>query len=135
VFPSLATKEASLVYVHLFFALLILHALFDFPLQGDYLARGKNRFNPIPDTPWYWCMAAHAGLHAGAVWVMTGQPWLGVAEFVAHWFIDDLKCSGRLGLKSEDCCDVDQHPYDIDQFLHIFCKFLWVSSIAIIQQF
>jgi hypothetical protein len=36
----------------LFLLLLVVHALCDYPLQGGFLARGKNEINPIPGVPW-----------------------------------------------------------------------------------
>jgi hypothetical protein len=29
------------------------HALADYPLQGDFLSRAKNRSAPIPGFPWW----------------------------------------------------------------------------------
>lgn len=29
------------------------HALCDYPLQGDFLAKAKNRAAPLPGVPWY----------------------------------------------------------------------------------
>jgi hypothetical protein len=37
----------------LFGALVAAHALCDYPLQGDFLARAKNRAAPIAGVPWY----------------------------------------------------------------------------------
>lgn len=37
----------------LFAALVAGHALADYPLQGDFLARAKNRAAPIPGVPWF----------------------------------------------------------------------------------
>lgn len=97
----------------LFFALCIGHALADYPLQGDFLAKGKNRFQPLPGVPWYWCLAAHAAIHAGFVWLLTGYAELAAMEFIAHCLIDDSKCEGTFG-------------FDADQILHILCKVGWV---------
>ena len=99
------------------FALLIAgHALADYPLQGDFLARGKNRTAPIPGIPWQHPLAAHSAIHGGVVRVVTGSVWLGIAEAVAHWFIYDAKCRGRFG-------------YHTDQALHVACKVLWVAAL------
>lgn len=94
-------------------ALLVAHALADYPLQGDFLAKAKNRTAPIPGVPWYQAMGAHCLIHGGAVALITGIWWLGVAEFVAHWITDDLKCRGRL-------------TFDQDQIVHWICKAAWV---------
>lgn len=99
----------------LLFALLVAHALCDYPLQGDFLSKAKNRFAPIPGVPWYQALGAHALIHGGAVALITGSAWLGVGEVVAHAFIDDLKCSGWIG-------------FNTDQALHIGCKLLWLAA-------
>jgi Protein of unknown function (DUF3307) len=96
------------------FLLLAAHALCDYPLQGDFLARGKNRFAPLPGVPWYQCLAAHAFIHAGTVYIITGSLWFGLAELMLHCLIDDSKCAGRFG-------------FNVDQALHVACKVLWVT--------
>lgn len=100
----------------LLLALIAAHALCDYPLQGDFLSRAKNRAAPIPGVPWYQAMAAHAAIHAGAVALLTGSVWLALAEFAAHAVIDDLKCRGRLS-------------FNADQALHLACKVLWVAIL------
>jgi len=100
------------------FALLLAgHAVADYPLQGDFLAKAKNRANPIPGVPWYHGLLPHAAIHGGMVGLITGSLTLGVAEFVAHCFIDDAKCMGRIS-------------YNTDQALHVACKVLWVALLA-----
>lgn len=96
--------------------LLVGHALADYPLQGDFLAKAKNRANPIPGVPWYHGLLPHAAIHGGFVGVITGSLSLGVAEFVVHCLIDDAKCMGRIS-------------YNTDQALHVACKVLWVAII------
>ena len=100
------------------FALLVVgHAAADYPLQGEFLAKAKNRFAPVPGVPWYQALGAHAAIHGGMVGCITGSVLLGVLEFVAHLVIDDLKCGTRIG-------------YNLDQALHIGCKVLWVAVLA-----
>ena len=94
------------------FYLLAAHALCDFPLQGDYLARGKNHKAPLPGSPWFLLLLAHALIHGGAVALVTGNVWLGIAETVAHASIDYAKCDGRIG-------------YVTDQGAHVACKVAW----------
>lgn len=96
--------------------LLVGHAIADYPLQGDFLAKAKNRANPIPGVPWYHGLIPHAAIHGGFVGVITGSLTLGVAEFVVHCLIDDAKCMGRIS-------------YNTDQALHVACKVLWVAAI------
>lgn len=101
----------------LLLALIAAHALCDYPLQGDFLSRAKNRAAPLPGVPWYQAMGAHAAIHGGAVGLVTGVWWLGVAEFAAHFLIDDLKCRGRLS-------------FDGDQIAHLVCKAAWVAAVV-----
>lgn len=96
------------------FWLVIGHAVADYPLQGDFLAKGKNHRLPLPGVPWWVCLTAHAAIHAGAVAAATGSVSLGCAEFVAHCAIDYGKCDGRFGFVA-------------DQALHIVCKAVWVA--------
>lgn len=91
------------------FLLIIGHAVADYPLQGDFLARGKNHTNPIPGVPWYQCLAAHCFIHAGAVYMVTGSVFLAACELVIHCFIDYSKCNG----------DID---YNVDQLFHVLTK-------------
>lgn len=102
------------------FYLIAAHCLCDYPLQGDFLSKGKNRFNPLIGVPWYQCMFAHAMIHAGAVALITGVWWLGLAEFFAHFAIDDAKCAGLF-------------DFNVDQGLHIFGKVSWFIVWVIIH--
>src|SRR5690606_16718402 len=101
----------------LFLALIAAHAVCDYPLQGDFLARAKNRSAPIPGVPWWQALGAHAAIHGGAVGWITGHWWLGVLEAVTHAITDDLKCRGRL-------------TFNQDQAVHVACKVLW-AAIAV----
>lgn len=94
--------------------MLFWHALADYPLQGDFLAKAKNRSAPIPGVPWWQALTAHAAIHAGGVGIITGSAWLALAEFAAHFAIDDLKCRGRIG-------------FNTDQALHVACKAAWTA--------
>lgn len=104
-----------------FFALLALmivaHALFDYPLQGDFLAKAKNRAAPIPGVPWYQAMAAHSIIQGGAVWLITASPWLGLAEVAVHFIVDDLKCNNQIS-------------YNADQAIHVTCKVVWAAMVV-----
>ena len=93
-------------------AMVVGHALADYPLQGDFLSRAKNRTAPIPGVPWYQAMGAHVAIHGGFVWLITGLWWLGVLEALIHFATDDLKCRGRLS-------------FNQDQGIHIACKVAW----------
>jgi hypothetical protein len=101
-----------------FAALVAAHAVADYPLQGDFLSKAKNRTAPIPGVPWYQALGAHAIIHGGAVALITGKPSLGVAEAVVHAITDDLKCRGKL-------------TYNQDQAIHVGCKALWAMLSAL----
>lgn len=92
--------------------LIFAHVLADYPLQGDFLSRAKNRLNPIPGVPWYQALGAHVIMHGALVWLITGIWWLGVAEMIIHAVTDDAKCSGRL-------------TFNQDQAIHAACKVAW----------
>lgn len=98
------------------FLLFFGHALADYPLQGEFLAKGKNHRNPIAGYPWWIMWFMHSLIHAGFVALITGSFFLGMVELAAHMFIDFLKCDGRIGFKT-------------DQFLHLFCKFVYVIAL------
>lgn len=95
-------------------ALIAGHALADYPLQGDFLARAKNRTAPIPGFPWQQALGAHAVIHGAFVAFITGIWWLFFAEALIHWITDDAKCRGKLTLNQ-------------DQAIHIVCKLVWFA--------
>lgn len=107
------------------FWLLVAHAVADYPLQSDWMAKAKNRHQPLgyvpagqtPQAIWPWVLSAHAATHGGAVALATGSVELGIAEFVLHWLIDAAKCENLTGIHT-------------DQMLHIACKVLWAVLIA-----
>lgn len=101
-------------FSQLLILLLVGHALADYPLQGDFLARGKNQNNPIAGIPWWQCLTAHSVIHAGFVTLITNSLTLGAVEFLLHWMIDYLKSDNQL-------------TFNEDQFLHVGCKVLWAA--------
>lgn len=104
-----------------FLAMIAAHAVADYPLQGDFLAKAKNRTAPMPGVPWWQALGAHAIIHGGAVGIITRSPALGVAEAIVHAVTDDLKCRGKL-------------TYNQDQVIHVACKALWAILATIGQQ-
>lgn len=110
----------------MFAALIAAHAVCDYPLQGDFLAKAKNRLAPIPGVPWWQALGAHAAIHGGAVGLVTGIWWLGLLEAASHFVIDDLKCSGRLGTGAR--------AFNLDQIGHLICKVAWVAIAAAVSQ-
>lgn len=102
-------------YFLMLFLLIAAHYLADYPLQGDFLAKAKNRANPIPGVPFYQALIAHAFIHGGFVALITGVWWLGLLETICHAIIDDSKCTGYI-------------DFDTDQQLHLICKLLWFGG-------
>lgn len=89
--------------IELIFYLLCGHALADFALQSDVMAKGKNRHN-IPIIPkgqklvpcWFYWLIAHSLIHGLCVVWLTSPYTLGfmygVFATVAHFVIDFAKC-------------------------------------------
>lgn len=98
------------------FWLLVGHAVADYPLQGDFLSKGKNHKNPIPGIPFWQCLFAHAAIHAGSVALVTGSIAFGLVEFALHCVIDFGKCSGWYG-------------FNCDQGLHVICKVAYAMAL------
>jgi len=94
-------------------ALLAGHAICDYPLQGDFLTKAKNRAIPIPGVPWWQALGAHSIMHGAMVAFLTGIPALFVAETVIHAITDDAKCTGKL-------------TFNQDQSIHLVCKAAWL---------
>jgi hypothetical protein len=101
-------------FIQTLFWLLVGHALADYPLQGNFLAKAKNPYAPIPGVPWLFALSAHALIHAGAVVAVTGCYVLGAVEFVLHAVIDLSKCSKRLSFAQ-------------DQSLHVLLKVAYAA--------
>lgn len=108
----------------LLFALLIGHALADYPLQGDFLAVHKNRHvshggsSMFPEKLWLHCLFSHSLIHAGFVWLITGRVVFALAELVLHFVLDFIKCEKWTS-------------YTFDQFLHAVCKAVYVALVVV----
>ena len=92
--------------------LLAAHWVADYPLQGDFLAKAKFQ-GPLRA----YHLVAHAGIHGGAVALVTGSVTLGLVEWALHTIIDELKVKGVT-------------TFEVDQFLHIVCKLAYFLLIA-----
>ena len=108
--------------LEILFLLLAVHALCDYPLQGDFLAKAKN-YNDTEIVKfmgkgfWVHALTSHSLIQGGGVALVTGIWWLGLLETIFHWIIDFGKCANYYGIH-------------MDQGLHIMCKVLW-AFIAI----
>jgi hypothetical protein len=100
-----------------FWWLVVGHAVADYPLQSDAMAIEKDRHSKTAlqaAVPWYYWLSAHSVIHGGAVALITGSIWLGLAETAVHWVIDFAKCEGWTTIAQ-------------DQGLHVACKALWAA--------
>mgnify|MGYP001560633772 CR=1 FL=1 len=96
-------------------ALVMGHALADFGLQNQFVADYKSPLKdstPFGATIWPYVLIAHGLMHGAVVFLITCNPWLGLAETVAHSLIDYCKCTKRIG-------------WHADQWLHLGCKVWW----------
>jgi len=84
------------------------HWLCDYPLQGPFLSDAKQN-GPLR----FYHLVAHAGIQGAAVVLVTGNIWLGLAEWAAHTVIDEAKVRGKTS-------------FAVDQALHIGCKAVWL---------
>jgi Protein of unknown function (DUF3307) len=103
--------------VALFAAFVVIHALADFPLQGDYIARQKSRRSATSREEWIVALLAHCAIHAGGVWLVSGSLALGFAEFILHGLIDLGKGEDKFGIT-------------VDQLLHLGCKAAYATVLV-----
>ncbi len=89
------------------------HWLCDYPLQGQFLSDAKAK-GPLR----FYHLVAHAGIQGAGVALVTGNVWLGIAEWIAHTAIDEAKVRGKT-------------TFAIDQALHIGCKAVWLLIVVI----
>jgi hypothetical protein len=110
----------------LWFAMSIGHVLADYPLQGSYLARTKSPFDRDKSLgesrfDWFFSLYAHCAIHAGMVWFLTGNIWIGLAELCLHALIDLLKIYKWFNSI-------------VDQLFHYFCKFIYAILVVYVIQ-
>lgn len=110
-----------------FWAMLLGHALADFPLQGQFLAVGKDRHADLsaitggklwPRGMWLYCLSIHSLIHAAAIWIISGSVLLSMIEFAFHWIIDLAKNERITSFYG-------------DQFLHIACKAAYAAPLCL----
>ncbi len=111
----------------LFFAMAIGHAIGDYPLQGEFLATGKNRnldsnrfFGGEEVSPilWFHALTAHSLIQAGMVWIVAGSGALALAELILHWIIDFIRCEKWIG-------------FTTDQAFHFGCKLIYAIILGL----
>ena len=94
-----------------------MHALADFPLQGDYIAKQKARRQADSLSVWIVALSAHCVIQAGGVWLISGSLAYFAAELVTHALIDVCKGEGKFGLIA-------------DQSLHLGCKLIYALLLT-----
>jgi hypothetical protein len=90
------------------FLLLAAHALGDFALQNDYVAKAKASSVVV--------MGAHGLIHGALTFYVTNSFVLGLVETVLHAGIDTAKCRGLIS-------------FNVDQALHAACKLGYVAFL------
>ena len=88
---------------NIFFLLLCGHALCDYSLQNDTMAKCKDHItNPMEKhVPWYYWLGAHSLIHGGMVTLITGSTVLGLFEAVTHAGFDYMKCDGATNIHQD----------------------------------
>ena|ERR1700692_1821146 len=112
-----------MIHTHGFTSILILlitaHFIADYPLQGEFLAIQKNPWLPEDKrfAPWYQAMTAHCFIHAGFVFLITGNVWFFFVELIAHFITDVGKCSKAMS-------------YNVDQIIHVLWKVAFAYMVV-----
>jgi len=97
------------------------HAVGDFALQNDFVARNKNRHardrftleqQSKMEVIWPWLLTSHALHHGLMVYLITQNFWLGFFETAFHWVIDFGKCERW-------------YSFHVDQAIHYSTKIVW----------
>lgn len=92
--------------ISVFLKLLMGHALADFGLQSQQMAKGKNRHVPKEYIPpgqkqnviWPYYLGAHGLIHGAMVTIITGSVLWGMAEALCHSLVDFGKCDNYYGV-------------------------------------
>lgn len=108
-------------WIELFLLMIGGHAIGDYALQSDFLAKAKNHKAPLLGVPWYQALFAHSAIHGVIVGLITGSWVLGLAETIAHAMTDYGKSHGVI-------------TYNQDQALHVIHKAVWASAAFAITQ-
>lgn len=108
----------GLTWWELAFALVVVHYLADFPLQGPFLSEAKNHTTALGQVWWKHGLFAHSIIHAGGIFLITHSFILAMVELAMHARIDYLKCSDRIDL-------------NIDQLLHLSWKLVYVIIVYV----
>ena len=100
------------------FYLLAAHALTDYVLQPEYMARLKRPQGGTAEErskygPWWWWMLAHSLINGLGVSLALSSVAAGIYETCVHFWIDRSKTTGIL-------------TTNMDQLGHLLSKVLWL---------
>ena len=100
-----------MLFLQTLFLLACMHALCDYPLQGDFLSKAKTGSldGVLGQGSGFVCLLMHCFIQAGGVFVVTHSYGLAIMEMVAHFIIDWRKNLNRI-------------TFVEDQILHIVTK-------------
>jgi len=107
-------------------AMIMGHALGDYPMQGAFLASSKNRNtdssiffggSQVPEGLWFHALTAHSLIQAGIVWVITGSIAVTIIELIIHWITDFIRCEGWIS-------------FTLDQIVHASCKIVFAVLLV-----
>lgn len=110
--------------IELFFLFCVMHAALDFILQPNVMSSAKCRGSRYHRSgneefpAWYYWLGAHSLGHGGAVYLVCGNPLLGILETFLHGLIDYLKCERKTSLA-------------LDQGLHLLCKVGYTAYLTL----
>lgn len=105
--------------IYLIICLIFSHYLCDFALQSSYMAKMKSKLNDVKQKlandgmygdqvyqmTWFYVLSAHAIIHGGVVYLLTGYVEFFFITMITHGIIDKLKTSYKTNIHQ-------------DQFLH-----------------
>ena len=80
-------------FAFLFAVLMMGHALGDFALQNDYVAREKKNSLIV--------MSMHCLIHAGIVLFLTASVPAAAFQYFSHFVIDKMKCEGSISFRED----------------------------------
>lgn len=111
-------------FVAVLFGLIAAHFICDYVFQPFAMFKGKNHLaskldDTAPNINWWYWLTAHSAMHGVAVYIVTRNLYLDLAETTAHWLIDWGHNAGKYSLHAE-------------QAMHLACKLLWALIVLVI---
>jgi len=111
----------------LFLKLIFAHAIADFLLQPDKMAKYKSSHTPPsknlipkgedPQSFWIHFLLAHAMINGAAIYALTSIAWMAFVEIFVHAYIDYQKCESKISIHQ-------------DQLLHLLSKIIYILILS-----